>query len=204
MTKFMAYEELKKHGITADTPENLMLGAGIICHNLEWESNKWKYDILGATSGGNKVSIVPEITTVEVDGALVKIKGLDRKTGETAKLETNLIEITPAMMKAGVIGKDGTSNVTGYDLITSKPDIETGDYYKNFGFVGKKTDGTPVIVIFDNALCTSGFEAENKNKEATVVKCTFECYQECDAETDLSILPYRIYYPTPATHTEQV
>lgn len=199
----MAYEELKKHGITADTPENLMLGAGIICHNLEWKSNKWEYDILGATSGGNKVSIVPEITTVEVDGALVKIKGLDRKTGETAKLETNLIEITPTMMKAGVIGKNGTSEITGYDLITSKPDIETGDYYKNFGFVGKKTDGTPVIVIFDNALCTSGFEAENKNKEATVVKCTFECYQECTAETDLSILPYRIYYPTPATQTEQ-
>lgn len=199
----MAYEELKKHGITADTPENLMLGAGIICHNLEWKSNKWEYDILGATSGGNKVSIVPEITTVEVDGALVKIKGLDRKTGETAKLETNLIEITPAMMKAGVIGENGTSDVTGYDLITSKPDIEAGDYYKNFGFVGKKADGTPVIVIFDNALCTSGFEAENKNKEATVVKCTFECYQECNAETDLSILPYRIYYPTPATQTEQ-
>ena len=29
----MAYEELKKHGITSETPENLMLGAGIICHN---------------------------------------------------------------------------------------------------------------------------------------------------------------------------
>jgi hypothetical protein len=199
----MAYEELKKHGITADTPENLMLGAGIICHNLEWKSNKWKYDILGATSGGNKLSIKPEITTVEVDGALVKIKGLDRKTGETASLETNIIEITPELIKKGVIGKNGTSEITGYDLITSKADIETGDYYKNFGFVGKKTDGTPVIVIFDNALCTSGFEAENKNKEATVVKCTFECYQECNAETDLSILPYRIYYPTPATQTEQ-
>jgi hypothetical protein len=201
----MAYEELKKHGITADTPENLMLGAGIVCHNLEFDSStsKWKYDVLGATQGGNKVSIVPEITTVEADGALVKIKGLDRKTGETAKMETNLIEITPELMKAGVIGKNGTSDITGYNLITSKPDIEAGDYYKNFGFVGKKTDGTPVIVIFDNALCTSGFEAENKNKEATVVKCTFECYQECNAETDLSILPYRIYYPTPATQTEQ-
>lgn len=196
----MAYEELKKHGITSDTPENLMLGAGIICHNLVYNStqSKWTYDILGATSGGNKVSIIPEITTVEADGALVKIKGLDRKTGETAKMETNLIEITPAMMKAGVIGKDANSDVTGYSLITSKPDIEAGDYYENFGFVGKKTDGTPIIVIFDNALCTSGFEAENKNKEATVVKCTFECYQECDADTDLSILPYRIYYPTPA------
>lgn len=239
----MAYEELKKHGITADTPDNIMLGAGIICKNLtfgyhvltskpaDWNTNYtnyytrsgsegsytytpvtgdtapeftsgtyyrkgWDYDILGATSGGNKLSIKPEITNVEVDGALVKIKGLDRKTGETASLETNIIEITPELIKKGVIGKDATSDVDGYGLITSKPDIEAGDYYTNFGYVGKKTDGTPIIVIFDNALCTSGFESEGKNKEASVVKCTFECYQECDEDVDLEVLPYRIYYPT--------
>lgn len=241
----MAYEELKKHGITSETPENLMLGAGIICKNLvfgyyllsaqpsDWAENYtnyytrtgtegsyvythvtgatapawtantyyrqgWGYDLLGATSGGNKLSIKPEITTVEVDGALVKIKGLDRKTGETASLETNIIEITPELIKKGVIGKDATSDVTGYNLITSKPDIEAGDYYENFGYVGKKTDGTPIIVIFDNALCTSGFESEGKNKEASVVKCTFECYQECDEDVNLEVLPYRIYYPTPS------
>ena len=198
----MAYEELKKHGITADTPDNIMLGAGIICKNLEYVATAgqvaghWTYDILGATSGGNKLSIKPEITTIEVDGALVKIKGLDRKTGETASLETNIIEITPELIKKGVIGKDATSDVDGYGLITSKPDIEAGDYYTNFGYVGKKTDGTPIIVIFDNALCTSGFESEGKNKEASVVKCTFECYQECDEDVDLEVLPYRIYYPT--------
>lgn len=242
----MAYEELKKHGVTSQTPGNLMLGAGIICKNLtfgyqvltsqpaDWNENYtkyytrsgsegsytytpvsgdtapefasgtyykkgWIYDILAATSGGNKVSIKPVITPVEVDGALVKIKGLDRKTGETASLEANIVEITPELIEKGVIGKNATSDdVTGYSLITSKPDIEEGDYYENFGYVGKKTDGTPIIIIFDNALCTSGFESEGKDKEASVVKCTFECYQECDEDVDLEILPYRIYYPTPA------
>lgn len=45
----------------------------------------------------------------------------------------------------------------------------------------------------DNALCTSGFEAEGKNKEGAVGKYTFECH--ADLESDLDTLPYHIYYP---------
>lgn len=197
----MAYEELKNHGVTADTPKNIMLGAGTLHKGFKYdsESKKWNFaeSLVGATSGGNKLSITPEITTVEVDGALVKIKGLDFKTGEVAKLETNLVEITPELLKTTVIGELVESDIEGYDLIESKADIEEGDYFENLAFVGKKTDGTPIIVILDNALCTSGFEGEAKNKENTVVKCTFECYQ--DVEGDLAKLPYHIYYPTPTT-----
>lgn len=194
------FEELKNHGVTENTPKNLMLGAGTIHKNFTFnpQTRKWNFaeSIIGATSGGNKLSIVPEIKTVEVDGALVKVKGLDFKQGETAKLETNLVEITPELIKTTVIGQLVESDIEGYDLIESKADIEAGDYFDNVAFVGKKTDGTPIIVILDNALCTSGFEGEGKNKENTAVKCTFECTQEIGG--DLAKLPYHIYYPTPA------
>ena len=190
----MAYEELKNHGVTADTPKNIMLGAGTLHKGFKFDSStkKWNFaeSLVGATSGGNKLSIVPEIKTVEV-------KGLDFKTGEVAKLETNLVEITPELLKTTVIGELVDSNIEGYDLIESKANITEGDYYENLAFVGKKTDGTPIIVILDNALCTSGFEGEAKNKENTVVKVTFECYQ--DVTGDLAKLPYHIYYPTPTT-----
>lgn len=238
------YEELKNHGVTEETPKNIMLGAGTLHKNLIFGYyepcdsttanklkvvadsaaptdgeiklsyaqkkcsvilkandyvqlvNKWNFaaSLIGATSGGNKLSIVPEILTVEVDGALVKVKGLDFKQGETAKLETNLVEITPELLKTTVIGKLVESNIEGYDLIESKSSIESGDYYENLGFVGKKGDGTPIIIIFDNALCTSGFEDDAKNKDKAVIKCTFECYQE--PTEDLSKLPYHIYYPS--------
>ena len=190
------YDELKNHGVTESTPKNIMLGAGTIHKGLKFAEGRWNFSesLIGATSGGNKLTITPEITTVEVDGALVKVKGLDFKTGEVAKLETNLIEITPELLKMTVIGQLGESTLDGYDVIESKADIEEGDYFENLGFIGKKTDGTPIIVILDNALCTSGFEGEGKNKETTVVKCTFECYQTADA--DIRILPYHIYYPT--------
>lgn len=192
------YNDVLTHGVTESTPKNIMLGAGTIHKNLTYDKTKksWNFkdSLIGATSGGNKLSITPEIKTVEVDGALVKVQGLDFKQGETAKLETNLIEITPELLKTTVIGKLGTSDVEGYDVIESKPKIENGDYFENLGFVGKKTDGTPIIIIFDNALCTSGFEGEGKNKDATIVKVTFECYQNTTG--DLSVLPYHIYYPS--------
>ena len=130
------YDELKNHGVTETTPKNIMLGAGTIHKGLKFAEGEWNFaeSLIGATSGGNKLTITPEITTVEVDGALVKVKGLDFKTGEVAKLETNLIEITPELLKMTVIGQLGESSIEGYDVIESKADIEEGDYFENFGF----------------------------------------------------------------------
>ena len=60
--------------------------------------------VIGATSGGTKLSIIPEFSDVEVDGATVKVKGLAVKTGETAKVEANIIEVTPEILKMMVVG----------------------------------------------------------------------------------------------------
>jgi hypothetical protein len=192
----MAYDELKSSGITADTPKNIMLGAGTIHKGFALTSGAWNFEesLIGATSGGSKFRIVPEFMDIEVDGALVKVKGLAVKIGETATLETNMVELTPEWIKMSVVGQNGTSAYEGYDVIESKRQLEDGDYIENFGFIGKKMDGTPVVIIFDYALCTSGFEHEGKNKENGVFKATFECYAELSSEAD--ILPYHIYYPS--------
>ena len=65
---------------------------------------------------------------------------------------------------------------------------------KNLAYVGKTIEGKPIIIVFDNALCTSGLELEGKNKEAAVPKFTFECYADLSPEADT--LPWHIYYPT--------
>lgn len=189
------FEELKSSGITEKTTKNIVLGAGTLHKGLALTEGKWNFEesLIGATSGGTKISILPEFKTIEVDGALVKVKGLDVKIGETAKIETNMIELTPEWIKMSIVGKDGTSAYEGYDVIESKRQLEDGDYIENFGFVGKKVDGTPIIIIFDYALCTSGFEHEGKNKENGVFKATFECYAEMSPEAD--VLPYHIYTP---------
>ena len=195
----MAYEEIKSSGVTAETPQNILLGAGTIHKGLKYDtaSAKWNFEesIIGATSGGSKLKIEPDITDVEIDGANVKVKGLAVKIGEKASLETNIAELTPDVMKMAVLGEiNASTEITGYSEIRSKAKIEAGDYVTGLGYIGKTIEGTPIIVIFDNALCTSGLELDGKKKDAAAIKATFECY--ADLTGDLEKLPYHIYYPT--------
>lgn len=159
-----------------------------------WNSTE---SLLCATSGGSKLSIKPELYDIPVDGALVKVKGLTVKTGETASLEIHPIELTPDIIKMGVIGDAAESQTaTGYSEITSRATIASGDYVTNLGYVGKTIEGKPIIIIFDNALCTSGLELDGKNKEAAIPPFTLECFADLSPEADT--LPWHIYYPTPA------
>lgn len=187
-----------KTGVSTDTPKNVLFGAGTIHKGLKYDSTskKWNFEesIIGATSGGSKISIVPEFTDIEVDGVSVLTKGLKRKVGETASMEINLLELTKDIIKTSLIGKEGTSEDVNFDLIESKADLEEGDYFENIAFVGKRLDGKEVIVIMENALCTSGFESEGKNKEGSVGKYTFECHADLET-SDGDTLPWKIYYP---------
>lgn len=185
-----------KTGVSANTPKNILFGAGTIHKGLKYTTGAWNMDesIVGATSGGVKLSIVPEVTNIEVDGALVKAKGLSVKTGETATMEINFIELTEDLIKTSTLSKTGTSeDTTGYNVIVPKADIEEGDYWENIAFVGKTVEGKNIIAILENALCTSGFEQEGKNKEGSIGKYTFESYAELTG--DLDTLPWKIYYP---------
>lgn len=185
-----------KTGVSKNTPKNILFGAGTIHKGLKYTTNAWNLDasIVGATSGGSKLSIIPEVTNIEVDGALVKTKGLSVKTGETATMEINFIELTEDLIKASTLGKTGTSeDTTNYNVIVPKADIEEGDYWENIAFVGKTVEGKNIIAILENALCTSGFEQEGKNKEGAIGKYTFESHAELTS--DLDTLPWKIYYP---------
>lgn len=185
-----------KNGVTAETTKNILFGAGTIHKGLKHTGGKWNFEetLVGATSGGSKLSIVPEVYDVQVDGADVLVKGLRVKTGEKATLEVNFIELSTDVIAAAAMGVVGSAaDLTGYDLIESKPEIEAGDYWENIAFVGKLLNNDPVIAILDNALCTTGFEQEGKNKEGAVGKYTFECH--ADAAGDMDKLPWRIYYP---------
>ena len=185
-----------QNGATSTTPEKILFGAGTIHKGLKYaEGSGWNFEetLVGATSGGSKVSIVPEVTPIEVDGVYVNAKGLVEKTGEKASMELNLIELTPDIIKAATFATEGASTDSEYTLIESKESIEEGDYWENIAFVGKTLKGKYIIAILDNALCTSGFEQEGKSKEGAIGKYTFESYAELDS--DLTTLPWHIYYP---------
>ena len=186
-------------GYTPSTPGNIPLSAGTIHKNFKWNADKqeWEGPIIGATSGGNSVEIKGEIFNIEIDGVKVKVKGLAVMNGGTGIMEVNFAEITEEILAKSMIAEAGESDAPGYTMLQPKSTIEEGDFIENFAFVGKTAKGNKsIIVIFDNALCTSGFKLEGKGKENSVIKLTMETYADDDG--DLESIPVRIYYPEQA------
>lgn len=225
--------KLKTHGITENTPKEILLGAGAYYKNLKYDykitkdskvdtSKKyytksgntyivvesptesdistyyelgWDGTVLGATTGGGKVSITPEYMTIEADGATVKTKGFDRKVGETATMEINLLEFKEEnLIQALHMVEDTTKKVEGYKVYKSVRDIDDTAYFDNVAFVGTLTNGEQVIIIFENAIIEGAMELEPKNKEVSSIKVTAECTASFEQD-DLEHLPYYIYFP---------
>lgn len=189
-------EKLKTHGITEGTPKEILLGAGAYYKNLKYVNGTgWTGEILGATQGGGKVSITPEYLTIEADGATVKVKGLEKKVGETANMEINLLEIKAShLIDVLHMEEDTRATVQGYKVFKSKRDIGDDDYFDNIAFVGTLTSGQQIIIIFENGIIEGALELEPKNKEVSVFTATVECTASFEQD-DLEHLPYYIYYP---------
>lgn len=187
---------LKTHGITADTINNIMLGAGVFYKNLSYGAEGWEGTVVGATSGGGTVNIEPEYLDIEVDGATVAVKGLTKqKVGEVATMEMNLTEITEGVV-ASVLNlvEDTTKSNEAYTCYTTKTNIDESDYLDNVAFVGTTTNGSNVIVIMPNAVCTSAFSLSGQNKSQATYTIQYQCTATIESD-NLNKLPIEIYFP---------
>ena len=186
-----------KSGITKGTPTKILFGAGVYFSGVTYDekvaptAEAIKKAILGATQEGGTFAITPEFFMPELDGATVAVRELQQKVGETATLETSFAELTADIVAKQVIGTIGETTDGLYDVVTSADKIAAGHLYEGFGFYGELLDGRPVIIIFKQALCTSGFAPEAKNKTNSVFKGTFEC--QSDTEYGTTKLPYAIF-----------
>src|SRR3712207_501184 len=155
---------VKRTGYTKNTPKHYLINAGAVYKNLVWnptggEESKgaWEGELLGATAGGNKVTIEQNYRTVEIDGVFVPAVGQKMLESQSMKIETNVKELTAENIRMSINGAiteaDGTEAPTGYKVITGKPKLENDDYIKNLGIVGTMS-GTddPIIVIIDNEI----------------------------------------------------
>ena len=193
---------LKTHGITANTPSNLLFSAGAIYKNLAYDSQTgWTGTVLGATNGGIKFSITPEYVDAELDGASVSVKGAKIKVSETATLESNMTEFSEGVIKDSLhLVEDTSASITGYKKYISKRSISSSDYLTNVAYVGALVSGEQIIVILPNAICTSALEVQGQNKTQATYTITFECTATFEQD-DLEHLPYEIYYPQSVTET---
>ena len=183
-------------GITTGTPKKIPFGAGVYFKGVTYDEKvapteeEIKAAIFGATQEGGTLTITPEFFMPELDGATVAVKELQNKVGETAQMEVSFAELTPELMANMAIGTLSASTDGKYDVVTSS-DLKAGHFYDGFGFYGKFMDGRPMIILFKQALCTSGFTTEAKNKTNSVFKGTFAC--QSDIEYGTTKLPYAIF-----------
>lgn len=185
-----------KTGITSGTPAKIAFGAGVFFQGVTYSETAApteeaiKAAIIGATQEGGKLTITPEFFAPDLDGALVAVKELQQKVGETATLETSMVELSAEYMAHSVIGEINDSTDKNYDVVTSS-ELRSGHFYEGFGYYGELLDGRPFICLFKNALCTSGFATESKNKENTKFTGTFEC--QSDITYGVEKLPYALF-----------
>lgn len=183
-------------GITTSTPANIPFGAGVYFQGVDYNekvaptSEAILAGIIGATQEGGTLTITPELFAPELDGATVAIRELQNKVSETAQIETSFAELTPDIAARMVIGQIGTTTDSNYDVITSS-NIRAGHFYEGFGYYGKFIDERPLIILFKQALCTSGFATDAKNKTNSVFKGTFAC--QSDIAYSTTKLPYAIF-----------
>lgn len=184
-------------GVTKGTPSKILFGAGVYFKGIEYSETvppteeAIKAAIIGATQEGGTLTITPEFFAPELDGATVAIRELQKKIGETAIMEVSFAELTAELMKNQVIGQLGETTEGGYEVITSDDHVRPNHFYEGFGYYGTYFDGRPMIIIFKNALCTSGFTTDAKNKTNSVFKGTFAC--QSDLEYGVTRLPYAIF-----------
>ena len=199
----MAKTPIKRTGITEETAKHFIINAGAVYSNLTYSTpGGWEGELLGATSGGNEVAITMEFREIEIDGAFSKYVGQKVLLASDATLTANVKEITSNVIKMSILGVsepgDGTTVPAEYMVISGKGKVEPTDYLTNIALVGE-ISGTnePIIVILDNALCTSGLNFSTADDDEAVVSMVFEAHADADQIDDRK-LPARIYMPIQA------
>lgn len=192
---------LQTTGYTKNTPQHYWVDAGAVYKNLKYnkEKNEWEGTLLGATADGNKVTIEQEYRTIEVDGVFVEAVGQKVLKSSKAGMEINVKEVTAENIRLAINGSIREASTdeapTGYKVVEGKGKLEDTDYIDNLALAGTMS-GTeqPIIVVMDNALCTSGLDTETKDDEEAVLKMKFEAHASAEQVADRK-LPARIYFP---------
>ena len=111
-----------------------------------------------------------------------------------ASIEVNMLNQSVESLKRSIVGKEvEDALIKGFTQIETKPLIELSDYLDNVGYVYRRSNGKMVIIILENAICSSGFATENKNKEAAVTPITFEATADFSSGK-YDTLPVYIFY----------
>ena len=193
-----------RSGISADTPDRLVLDAGEVYFNIS-VSDLESTDIatalaagtlVGATRGGSSFTPGRTLRDIPADGKMGPVKGLIRRQNVAPVLTVNLLEITPDSLTkaiAGATGADTGATTDDYQKITGGP-ILASSYITNVALLAtySGTDN-PVIVLVENAIVMDAPTLGTVDEDEVVLAASFA--GTFDSATP-AVEPWAIYHPT--------
>lgn len=194
---------VRRTGYTETTPQHYLLDAGAIYRNLTFTDGEWGGELLGATSGGNTLTIENTYRTVEVDGVKVATRGGRALETAMATLEANVKEITAENYRRSINGRlrpaEADEAPEGYVVVEGKMNVDDEDYDDNVAYVGTLSGSDqPVIAILENAFVTSAATIEAADNTEATLPMTFEASADHD-DIENERLPWKIFFPPVAT-----
>ncbi len=180
---------VKKHGVSTDTPDRILIDAGAVYTG--WTSVGSPGTLLGATKGGNIFELNRTIRRMDPDGAKGPVKGFRRIEEVVATLTVNLMEITEANLLKALAGSSAT------DHVLTGAEIDDSDYISKVALVGTITgfDGTsaPIICVLENVLVDGPLVMNLNPKDEAIIQLKFTAHY---LDSDLDSEPWSITYPS--------
>lgn len=160
-------------GIRTETPDNLVLDAGVIYANIDIEELETSgidaaladAEEVGATRGAATFSANRTLRDVEVNGALGSVVGLVRRQEVRPTLTATLVEVTSdniLRQNAGSVSE----TAGGYDKITGG-EITSDAFFENIAMIARVQGADdPIVFVLKNVLVhtSPGYETEDESE----------------------------------------
>ena len=193
------------NGLTQTTPQNFQLDAGVWLTGVEWSgvSNdetlksavttamETPTNIIGATSGGGNISIVPDVRDLmeDVDGAIGMYKDCLAINKIECKATTKITEVKEGALLLALGCADSTAFGSGQKI--SLRNYYKSEDFKEITWVASMNKSESYLVVrLRNAISTGGlnYEIEDKGKGKFDLEIT-----PCNDLAKPNELPIEIY-----------
>jgi hypothetical protein len=169
------------NGITADTPVNLVVGAGVLLRNHAY---------FGASVDNNMFAVERTMFTPELNGIMADLKGTDYINRSVGRIESTVPEIGSAVIAAGIPGATVTGPTGGMTIISEATTRRIPDSaYADWELDIDRLNGGQFQFEVDNAINTGNFEGELQDDGLFAPR--YVLAGRVDA-ADLSASPWRI------------
>lgn len=193
------------NGLTQTTPQNFQLDAGVWLTGVEWGSvsdsdtlkeqittaMETSTNIIGATSGGGNISIVPEVRDLmeDVDGAIGMYKDCLAINKIECKATTKITEVKEGALLLALGCADSAAFGSGKKI--SLRNYYKSEDFKEITWVASMNKSESYLVVrLRNAISTGGlnYEIEDKGKGKFDLEIT-----PCNDLSKPNELPIEIY-----------